>query len=219
MLETDSPGGAGRTAPHLYEELLDYRRRVAALYAKARQNDLDHIDRSAAFRMGRDQLFQGHPQSPLDEDQRTRFANLCYYTYDPAWRFVLPIDTGVDPTIVEVQLEKDGLVRMERFGKIHFTAGGQQVSLSLFWLLGYGGGLFLPFHDATCGDTTYGGGRYLLDTIKHADLGQEQGGLVIDFNYAYNPSCAYNSRWSCPLAPRENYLPIAIPAGERVYEA
>ena len=87
----------------------------------------------------------------------------------------------------------------------------------MFWVLGYGGGVFLPFKDATNGPETYGGGRYLLDTIKHADLGSEDERLVLDFNYAYNPSCAYNPRWHCPLSPPENTLPVEIRAGEKSY--
>ena len=106
---------------------------------------------------------------------------------------------------------------MQRFGRIRFTVDKQAVSLSLYWILGYGGGVFLPFRDETNNDTTYGGGRYLLDTIKHADLGQEGSKLVIDFNYAYNPSCAYNSQWHCPLAPWENRLPVSILAGEKSF--
>jgi uncharacterized protein len=75
----------------------------------------------------------------------------------------------------------------------------------------------LPFKDLTSASETYGGGRYLLDTIKHADLGAENGRLVMDFNYAYNPSCAYDPRWHCPLAPAENSLPVRIAAGEKRY--
>jgi len=107
------------------------------------------------------------------------------------------------------------VVRIQRFGRVSFQLSGQTVALSLFWILGYGGGIFLPFRDQTNSNGTYGGGRYLLDTIKHADLGQADGRLVIDFNFAYNPSCAYNSRWHCPLAPAENRLPVALPAGEQ----
>jgi len=77
-------------------------------------------------------------------------------------------------------------------------------------------GLFLPFGDTTNGTTTYGGGRYLLDTAKGADLGGDDGGLVLDFNFAYNPSCAYDPRWVCPLAPPGNRLPVGVEAGERV---
>jgi uncharacterized protein (DUF1684 family) len=91
------------------------------------------------------------------------------------------------------------------------------VSLAVYWLEGYGGGLFLPFRDALAGRETYGGGRYLLDTVKGADLGTgDDGRLVLDFNYAYNPSCAYDPRWSCPLAPSENRMRIAVEAGERM---
>ena len=88
-------------------------------------------------------------------------------------------------------------------------------SLALYWLDGYGGGVFLPFADATRGDATYGGGRYLLDTVKGADLGEADGRLVLDFNFAYNPSCSYDPRWVCPLSPPENRLDVAVRAGER----
>ena len=86
----------------------------------------------------------------------------------------------------------------------------------MYWLEGYGGGLWLPFSDATSGAETYGGGRYLYDTIKGADLGISGADIVLDFNFAYNPSCAYDERWSCPLSPPENRLPFAVKAGERM---
>ena len=196
-------------------ELLDYRRSVAALYARARERDRDAAERCQQFRQGRDQLFRTHPQSALSDEQKAHFTGLRYYDYDPAFRFVLPVDTKVEQANFEIELAHDGLLRLQRFGKLHFTIDGQAVALSLFWMLGYGGGLFLPFRDATSGHETYGGGRYLLDTIKHTGLGQEGSRLAIDFNYAYNPSCAYNSRWECPLAPAENWLPVAIRAGEQ----
>jgi len=200
-----------------FEELLDYRRSVADIYADLRRPDLSDEEKCRRFRLKREILFTGHPQSALSEEQRASFKGLRYYPYDPAWRLVLPVDTKVEQAIIEVELQGDGLVRMQRFGQIHFEVAGQAVSLSLFWVMGYGGGIFLPFRDRTNGHGTYGGGRYLLDTIKHADLGQEAAGLVIDFNYAYNPSCAYNPEWHCPLAPQENWLPVAIPAGEQRY--
>lgn len=200
-----------------FEELLDYRRSVAELYGRLRRSDLSQVERCQQFRRERDSLFANHPQSPLSAEQKASFTGLGYYPYIPAWRFLLPVDTGVEPTIIEMELQDDGLVRMQRFGKIHFVVEGQSVSLSLYWTLGYGGGVFLPFRDLSNRHATYGGGRYLLDSIKHADLGQEGERLVIDFNYAYNPSCAYNPRWHCPLAPRENWLPVAIPAGEQRY--
>lgn len=200
-----------------FEELLDYRRAVAEIYADLRRTDLSGGEKCRRFRHKRDGLFGTHSQSALSEEQKSRFTGLYYYPYDPAWRFVLPVDTNVEQAVIEVELQGDGPVRMQRFGQVHFEVAGQQVSLSLFWVMGYGGGIFLPFRDLTNGHTTYGGGRYLLDTIKQADLGHEGDRLVIDFNYAYNPSCAYNPRWHCPLAPRENWLPVAIPAGEQSY--
>jgi uncharacterized protein len=199
------------------EGLLDYRRSTAALYARVRQPGLDAAESCQRFRQERDALFRSHPQSALSNEQKADFRGLRYYDYNPAFRFLLPIDPNVASAVLEVELEHDGLLRMRRFGTVHVPIAGQTFSLSLFWLLGYGGGVFLPFRDVTNGDTTYGGGRYVLDTIKHADLGQVGDRLIIDFNYAYNPSCAYNSRWVCPLAPLENRLPIAIPAGEQTF--
>ena len=91
------------------------------------------------------------------------------------------------------------------------------VELTLWWIGGYGGGLFLPFTDGTSGQETYGGGRYLLDAIKGADLGLSHGGrLILDFNFAYTPSCALNPAYVCPLSPPENRVPIELRAGERV---
>jgi uncharacterized protein (DUF1684 family) len=107
--------------------------------------------------------------------------------------------------------------RFSRIGFVRPVIRGEEVSLAVYWLEGYGGGLFLPFRDALAGDATYGGGRYLLDTVKGADLGAgPDGRLVLDFNYAYNPSCAYDPRWSCPLAPAENRLAVPVEAGERM---
>ena len=106
--------------------------------------------------------------------------------------------------------------RFTRFAEASFELDTRPLSLELYWLEGYGGGVFLSFTDATSGDSTYGAGRYLLDTVKGADLGMDGGRLVLDFNFAYNPSCASNPRWACPLAPPTNRLPVAVRAGERL---
>ena len=87
----------------------------------------------------------------------------------------------------------------------------------MHWLEAYGGGLFLPVRDATYGATSYGGGRYVLDTVKGADLGADGDRLIVDFNFAFNPSCAYDPGWVCPLAPPANRLPVAVEAGERSF--
>jgi uncharacterized protein (DUF1684 family) len=197
-----------------FEDLLDYRRSVADNYAFVRKSTASPEQTLAEFRRSRDSLFATHPESALSEQQKQIFKGLSYFTYNPELRFVLPIHQAVEQQTIEIELPDDGLMRLQRFGKIHFDVDDQQVSLAVFWVMGYGGGIFLPFRDQTYQTETYGGGRYLLDTIKHADLGGDSNGLVIDFNYAYNPSCAYNPRWVCPLSPIENRLPVAIRAGE-----
>ena len=91
-----------------------------------------------------------------------------------------------------------------------------EAELTAYWLQEYGGGVFLPFRDATAGSGTYGGGRYLLDTAKGADLGSSGDRVVLDFNFAYHPSCVHDPRWSCPLAPTDNALTMTVNAGERL---
>jgi uncharacterized protein len=204
-------------SPQDYLDLLDYRRRVAGIYAGVRAGPGDLAERQRRFRAERDELFRTHPQSALSPEQRARFTGLRYWDYDPAYRFVLPVEPVESRTLSELDLGDDGCLRMQRFATVRFTLGGQACTLALFWLLGYGGGVFLPFRDLTNDAESYGGGRYLLDTLKHADIGQVGDRLVLDFNFAYNPSCAYNARWVCPLAPRENRLNVRVEAGEQRY--
>ncbi|HEX9891018.1 MAG TPA: DUF1684 domain-containing protein, partial [Actinomycetota bacterium] len=97
-----------------------------------------------------------------------------------------------------------------------FDLYGEQRRLDVYWIDVYGGGIFLSFQDETSGTETYGAGRYLLDTIKGADLGSASDLLILDFNFAYQPSCSYDPRWVCPLAPPQNRLPMAVRAGERL---
>ncbi len=117
----------------------------------------------------------------------------------------------------EVPAGEDGIVPLERFGRAHLVLAGQPATLDLSWVAGYGGGLFLRFGDTTNGRETYRGGRYLLDTIEHADLGGEGEALMLDFNDAYNPSCCYDDRRVSPLAPPENTLALPVRAGERAF--
>lgn len=198
------------------ETLLDYRRSVARLYHDIRTSTLSPEATCARFRAGRDALFRDHPQSALSPAARARFGGLRYFPYNPALRLSARVEPA-EPQTLTVELQDDGPTRLRRFGYVRPTIAGHQISLALYWVEGYGGGLFLPFRDASAGDSTYGGGRYLLDTIKGADLGHTGDELVLDFNYAYNPSCAYDERWHCPLAPAENRLPLAIEAGELSY--
>jgi uncharacterized protein len=115
----------------------------------------------------------------------------------------------------EIATSGDHPYSFTRFARALFAVHGQGLSLDLYWLDGYGGGVYLCFADATSSDETYGAGRYLLDTVKGADLGSERGRLVLDFNFAYNPSCSYDPSWVCPLTPPGNRLPVAIRGGER----
>ena len=195
-------------------ELLDWKRRVAELYARVRAA----ADPEAAWRdwrETRDGLFARHPQSPLDAHARATFAGLAYFDYDPAARVLAAVEP-TEPAALEVPMSRGETPSFTRFGRARFELDGAERSLGLYWLEGYGGGVYLPFADATSGAETYGAGRYLLDTVKGADLGEDDGRLVLDFNFAYNPSCAYDPRWACPLAPPENRLPIPVRAGERL---
>lgn len=198
-------------------ELLDYRRQVRDLYARLRSMSSDPARAHLEFREARDSLFAHHPQSPLTSDQKAQFEGLRYYPYDPSWRCLAELDFEVEPNTLSVELDQDGALEMARIARARFRARNANVELTVYWLLGYGGGLFLPFRDNTNKDLTYGGGRYLIDTIKGADLGGGERHLILDFNFSYNPSCAYNPSWHCPLAPPENWLNLSIAAGEQRY--
>lgn len=209
-----------------YLDLYDYRCRVAAMYRERKEALLAGEDAEIVwqrFRETRNNLFAHHPQSALDEEQRQNFQGLHYFPYNPTACYEADIDTSIEKTQLTVQMNADELMKMTTVCRLHFVVDGKPVSLSLYWLEIYGGGLFLPFRDTTAPAESYGGGRYLFDTIKGSDFltsngpdGRER--ILLDFNYAYNPSCAYNYRWVCPLAPVENRLDVAIRAGEMNYK-
>ncbi len=195
-------------------DLLDWKRRISALYAEIRAA----ADPDAAWRRwrdARDDLFRTHPQSPLPQGEREGFGGVPYYDYDPDARVLAELD---DVEAAPAPLETSGLepVLFRTFAAAAFELRGEPCRLEVQWLEGYGGGVFLCFRDATSGRETYGGGRYLFDTVKGADLGDDGGRLVLDFNFAYNPSCAYDPGWVCPLAPPANRLGVAVEAGERM---
>jgi uncharacterized protein (DUF1684 family) len=194
-------------------ELLDWRRRVAALYARIRANrDNDPLAAHDDWTTTRDRLFATHPETPLETATDAR--PLAVAPYDPAYVWDAEIDTDVERERYPVATSGGDEMEFIRFGRIALPIG----TLDVFWLDSYGGGLFLPFRDATAGTSTYGGGRYLLDTVKGADLGSTADGrLIVDFNFAYHPSCHYSPRWSCPLAPPGNTVDAAIPAGEQLH--
>ena len=186
--------------------LLDWKRRIGELYAYVREAEAGEGWR--AWCDEREHLFATHPQTP-NPDVRPR-----YFDYDPAARVLGELDAA--PAVeLRLPVSRDEEIVAVRCGRVFFELYGPLEALDVFWIGGYGGGLFLPFRDATSGKSTYGAGRYLYDTIKGADLGVEDGKLVLDFNFAYNPSCAYDPRWACPLAPPGNVLDVAVEAGEK----
>jgi uncharacterized protein (DUF1684 family) len=200
-----------------YLDLVDWRRRVGDLYR------ISGPDTLTRFRRGRDQLFRTHPQSPIEPDERGAFRGLHYFDHDPAYRVNARFEPGDGSELVIDTGGEDGAVRYRRAGKLVFTLTGERCVLTVLSLVQYAGGLFVPFRDRTSGHETYGGGRYLFDTAKDTDglvleIKPESPDVVLDFNYAYNASCAYSPRWACPLAPPENHLQIAVRAGEQLYK-
>jgi hypothetical protein len=201
-------------------DLADWRRRVAALYLAMRGDRRAAPLRLVNFRAGKDRLFAEHPASPIPEAARRDFRGLAYWRHDPALRFTATLEPDPESTGLDVPRSDDGpAMPFARIGWVSFRVDGQDCRLGVYWLNEYAGGIFIPFRDATSGHETYGGGRYLWDSAKGADLGSDGDELVLDFNYAYHPSCAYDARWSCPLAPVENRLAVPIAAGERLEPA
>jgi uncharacterized protein (DUF1684 family) len=201
-----------------FTHLADYRQKVFNMYARVREPNQSPEESWQRFRHDQDNLFKTHSQTALTPEQVTNFTSLHYYPYNPDYRFTLPVKPLEKREPIQINLQDDGPTRLLPFGRISFVVDSQDVSLTLFWIMGYGGGIFLPFKDLSNRNETYSGGRYLLDTIKGVDLGWEYDRLIVDFNFAYNPSCAYNSLWHCPFPPPENQLPVAIYAGEMRFE-
>jgi uncharacterized protein (DUF1684 family) len=200
-------------------DLADWRRRVASMYASLRSDTRAEPMRLLAFRSAKDRLFAEHPQSPVPAGERPDFPGLAYWRHDPALRLTVPLVPDPDAPPLDLPRSGEGAsFAYSRVGWVEFTVDATPCRLAVYWLNEYAGGIFIPFRDTTSGDESYGAGRYLWDSAKGADLGSNGGALVIDFNYAYHPSCVYDPRWSCPLAPPENRLPVAIRAGERLPE-
>ncbi len=200
-------------APHEPLSLLDWKRSVFSAYAEVRATQ-DPAAGWTQWRRNRDRLFAEHPQSPIPAADRAGFEGLAYYDYDPGLR-VLADPEAAEARRLEIVTSGDDPYVFTRFATVSFELGGEPVELELYWLETYGGGIFLPFADQTSGTETYGAGRYILDTVKGADLGEVDGKLVLDFNFAYNPSCSYDLQWVCPLAPPPNRVAVPVRAGER----
>jgi uncharacterized protein (DUF1684 family) len=216
-------------------DLADWRRRVSDLYAEVRREAARDPERAwRHWRETREDLFRTHSQSPVPEAARAGFR-AHHWPYDPSYRFEVqlasdaratagaaalaePATPGFGGLSLSLPISTGGEEGFARIGWVEAPLSGGQRSLGVYWMAGYAGGLFLPFRDATNGHETYGAGRYLLDTAKSADLGPGAigGSLLLDFNFAFHPSCAIDPRWSCPLAPPENRLDARVEAGERL---
>jgi uncharacterized protein (DUF1684 family) len=212
--------GDGSTADRL--ALADWRHRIAALYAEIRaMAATDPAVALAHWRVVRERLYREHPQSPIPAGARAAFR-ARHFDHDPGLRMEaevepVPAEPPGSPPL-ELPGSGDEAFAFQRIGTVRVRLPAGERRLSVFWMAGYAGGLFIPFRDATNGAETYGAGRYLVDGAKAADLGTnpETGALILDFNFAYQPSCAFDPRWACPLAPPENRLEVPIRAGERL---
>jgi uncharacterized protein len=194
-------------------DLLDWKRRMFALYSEVRSSS-DPQRAWHKWRETRDEMFRTHPQSPIPAKDRSGFQGLELFPYDAAYRVEAKL-LDAEPQHYDIPTSGDSTMSFTRFAHARFELQDMPLELEIYWLDAYGGGVFLPFRDTTSGNTTYGAGRYLLDTVKGADLGSKGDGLILDFNFAYNPSCSYDARWVCPLSPPANRLDIAIEAGEK----
>ena len=202
--------------------LADWRRRVAELYAEVRAMAASDPGIALAhWRAAREWLFREHPQSPVPAGARAAFR-AAHFDHDPSLRFEVMVEPSPPPAPgappIELPNSGEDVIAFSRVGTVRIPFPDGERPLSVFWMRGYAGGLFLPFRDATNGTETYGAGRYLLDAAKSADLGTapDTGALILDFNFAFQPSCAFDPKWACPLAPPENRLDVAIRAGERL---
>ncbi len=160
------------------------------------------------FREEKDRFFKTSPHSPLTREQKRSFTGLPYFPENPDLRLEVPVEEFPEKETIEMQTSTGDTQAYVRFGRFHFNAGEQAVSLILYLS---NGELFLPFVDSLAGKETYGAGRYLEPERLPGNR------VLVDFNLAYNPYCAYNEMWSCPLTPFENRLKVPIRAGEKVW--
>lgn len=157
------------------------------------------------FRTEKDQFFQSGNQSPLTQEQRRHFSGLHYYPENPALNFELVLERNAEPETVIINTSTGDEREYVHVGQVRFLVAEQEACLQVYE---DDYGFFLPFSDATGPAETYGAGRYLEPHEIRPDT------LHVDFNLAYNPYCAYNEQWSCPLPPAANRLKVRIEAGE-----
>ncbi len=181
------------------------------------EHRVDYPDAIRAYRAEKDAFFGGQTGSPIPPAERADFTGLPYYPVDPALRFedrTLEPYAGDEPSDFQIPTSDGRLRPAHRSGTFGFELDGVEHRLTAYTFDGADDeAVFVPFIDATSGTETYGAGRYL-------DIDREDDGTyALDFNLAYHPSCVYDPRYSCPLTPAENRLPVRIEAGERLAEA
>ncbi len=162
-----------------------------------------------SFRADKDRFFAVDPQSPFTPEQKRDFHGLNYFPENPALRLAVTVEEFQKKDQVQMQTTTGGVQPYTRFGRFKFPVEGQEAELTIY---ADPNGFFLPFVDSLAGIETYGAGRYL----EPESLGS--GKFLVDFNLAYNPYCAYNERWSCPITPSENRLKVPIRAGEKIFD-
>ena len=162
-----------------------------------------------AFRAEKDDFFKHHPQSPLTPEQRRGFAGLQYFPENDTLQLEVPVERLFDQQPMQMQTSTGGVQSYVRYGRFKFEVDGQAAELTIYQ---NENGYFLPFVDSLSGKETYPAGRYLEPEPLPGDR------FLVDFNIAYNPYCAYNEMWSCPITPPENRLKVPIRAGEKLFE-
>ena len=161
------------------------------------------------FRARKDDFYAHHPQSPLTPEQQDGFTGLNYYPENDALRLEVKVEQFADKKPLQMQTSTGGVQTYMRFGRFQFNSDGQPAELTIYQSES---GFFLPFADSLAGVETYPAGRYLEPEPLPGDR------FLVDFNLAYNPYCAYNEMWSCPITPAENRLKVPIRAGEKLFE-
>ncbi len=166
------------------------------------------MDELIDFRKMKDDFYAHDSQSPLTATQKKTFKGLNYFPPNPALRLEVDVEEYPEKQVIQMQTSTGDIQEYQRFGRFHFTIQDKPADLTIYYS---DGGYFLPFVDSLAGKETYPAGRYLEPEPL------AEGRFLIDFNLAYNPYCAYNEKWSCPLTPFENRLKVPIRAGEKLF--